>query len=342
VKTAIFALGLALALGLGLLACELNQPECDAECQANWLDGEAINDYSSDLYRDSANFDSTVRLSTRIPTPDSATLRMPVILCVHGFSASTYEWKDFADYVGADNGSLVQAGLTDTVLVSRVLLGGHGGDLADFQKSTWRDWQKPILDEYDTLVARGYRDISLAGSSTACPLMLETFAQGFFNNKPAPREVFFIDPIIVASSKFLSLAPMIGPVIGNVESVGQTDEEKAHWYNNRPADQLEQLYTLINRVKNRLEDGQKLPKGVRLKVYKAKHDNAADPVSALYLKKGLTEADGSSVEVEMVDSRLHVFTRLGGRKNKTGTDSTLQRRVFDEMLQRLHSRSATQ
>lgn len=339
-KFAALLIASATLLGLGLLACELNQPECDEECQSYWLDGESLNDYSSDLYRDSANFDSTVRLSTRIPNPDSATLALPVILCVHGFSATTYEWKDFADYVAASNRAREREGRTDSVLISRVLLGGHGADLADFQKSTWRDWQKPILDEYDTLVARGYRDISLAGSSTACPLMLEAFAADFFKGKPAPREVFFIDPIIVASSKFLSLAPLIGPIVGNVESIGGTPEEKEHWYNNRPAEQLDQLYTLINRVKNRLEDGQKLPKGVRLKVYKARHDNAADPISALYLKKGLTKADGTAIEVEMVDSRIHVFTRLSGRKNTTHADTTLQQTVFNEMMNRLQAQTS--
>jgi carboxylesterase len=322
------AIVLLVAFSLVFVHCQLNPATCDEECQSHWLDGDSVNDYSSDAFRDSPFFDASVRLSTRIAFPDSATFKKPVLICAHGFSATTYEWKDFADFTAKQN-----QGKTDTLLLSRVLLGGHGVNLSEFEASTWPIWLQPILDEYDSLIAKGYQDISLAGSSTAATLILEAFHQGRFQKRP-PREVFFIDPIIVPSNKFLTLAPIIGPIVGHLEDVG-TDEEQKHWYSNRPAKQLTELYSLINRVKNQLEDGQTLPKGVRLKVYKSKKDGSADPVSALYLKKGLRHSDGSQVEIEMENSSLHVFTRLSGRDGNTAADTLLQQTVFAEMFERL-------
>jgi hypothetical protein len=69
-------------------------------------------------------------------------------------------------------------------------------------------------------------------------------------------------------------------------------------------------------------------------VYKAKHDGAADPLGALLLYKGLRRADGGRIDVEMIDSRKHVFTRLQGRASWTPADSALQQRVFGEMVGR--------
>jgi carboxylesterase len=302
---------LALVLA-GLSACfPLTPVECDAECEAGWLDGMQIRD-TADL------------VSVRIPAPDSADLAMPVIIAAHGFTASTYEWEEFAIFA-ADSG----------VLVSRVLLGGHGTDIEDFQSSTWREWGKPVLDEYLALARMGYTRISLAGSSTGGTLILNHMKERRFDTIP-PRQVFFIDPILSPGDKMLSVAGLFGGIVGNSPSSG-TEEEKPHWYTNRPAEVLEQLYNLVNRVKNFLEDGFRAPAGTRVMVYKAKQDGAADPVGALLLYKGLRHSDGSRIGVEMLDSRKHVFTRLQGRSpgSVTAADSALQLRVFREMVGRV-------
>jgi carboxylesterase len=64
-----------------------------------------------------------------------------VIIAVHGFTASTYEWEEFRAFAEEKG----------TALVSLVLLGGHGANIEDFTKSTWLDWQKPVITEYNTL-----------------------------------------------------------------------------------------------------------------------------------------------------------------------------------------------
>jgi carboxylesterase len=284
--------------------------KCDATCEAGWLDGANIRD-TADL------------VSARIPNPTLADRAKPVLIAAHGFTASTYEWEEFARFAEADS----------QVMVSRVLLGGHGTDIDDFENSTWRDWGKPLLDEYRALTRMGFTNISLAGSSTGCPLILNHAKAGALDTIP-PKHVFLIDPIITPGDKMLSMIGLFGPVVGNSPSSG-TDAEKPHWYTNRPAEVLEQLYSLVNRVKNFLEDGFKLPTGTRAMVYKAKKDGAADPVGALLLYKGLRHSDGSRIGVEMVDSRKHVFTRLQGRSSWTAADSALQIRVFTEMTERL-------
>nr|MBP8903350.1 hypothetical protein [Paludibacteraceae bacterium] len=80
-----------------------------------------------------------------------------------------------------------------------------------------------------------------------------------------------------------------------------------------------------------LQDGITLPEGSGLKTYKSISDDSADPVSAVLIYRGMRNADGSKTEVEMVDSKLHVFTRLRGRDGVTTSDRALQMHVFREM-----------
>lgn len=313
----------AIAAALCLAACQLVETKCDRECQDDWLDGSAVNDECLDT--------SLVkcRVSDRIPAPTEAQKEsLQVIIAVHGYTASSFEWSEFAAWAGAVPESA-------RVAVSRVVLGGHGRDLDDFQGSTWHDWGAPILAEYDTLAARGFKHISIACASAGCALMLEYLGSGAFAKRPAPDWVFMIDPLVVPTAKILSLADAVGPILGNSPNEG-TPEENKHWYVNRPQETLRQLYALSNAAKNRLEDGFRLPQGTGAMVRKSKHDNSADPVGALLIYKGMRNAEGGHVDVKLVDSRLHVFTRLAARKQKlAAADTALQVGTFREMLDRV-------
>jgi len=317
-------------LALLAAACVITPVECDDECAENWMDGE-VNDSSFDG-SDSGHY---YRVSKRPDTlPQAVKDTLPVLIAVHGFSASTFEWLELRRYVGdvKPYAERMAEGDTPRVLVSLVLLGGHGQDIRDFQDSSWEAWGRPILAEYDSLVKQGYKNISFAGASTGCPLLLEYVAGRRFDKQP-PRNFFFIDPIIVPSAKILSLIGILGPIVGNSPS-DNTPEEEKHWYTNRPQEALDELYTLVNRIKNRLEDGITLPKGSRAKVWKAERDALADPIGALLLYKGLKNADGSRIDVEMVATGKHVFTRLAGRNGASPADSALQEKTFEEMLER--------
>ena len=42
--------------------------------------------------------------------------------------------------------------------------------------------------------------------------------------------------------------------------------------------------------------------------------------------------DGSKINIQMIDSKLHVVTRLDVRDNTTQKDIDIQKQVFDDML----------
>jgi carboxylesterase len=302
-----------------LLAALVLLGGCDSPVtvEAGWLDGPEVNDPSLT--------DPSFRVSTR-PGLTSTDRSRPVVIGVHGFTASTFEWQEFRDHAESSS----------PVLVSLVLLGGHGRSLDEFRASSWRDWGEPILVEYRALAAQGYTNISLAGSSTAGALMLEQLASGRFEELPPPRHIFLIDPIVVATDKSLSLIPLLKYLVSNVVSEGTT-EEASHWYTNRPTEALAQLNALIGGVRTHLARGIVLPAGTRAKVYKTAEDPTADPVSALLIYRGLRTSDGHKVEVQMLPSKLHVFTRLLARDPATVSDADRRRQIeaFMEMVQRV-------
>jgi carboxylesterase len=216
-------------------------------------------------------------------------------------------------------------------LISVVLLGGHGRDYSDFKKATWLDWQAPIITEYNALRALGYTNISLIGSSTGCPLLLEAISANKLNTDVL-KKVFFIDPIIVPSTKTLALISAVGPALGYSASTMEQGEN-GFWYKYRPYQALEQLNTITQLMRKKLEDGITLPDNVSLTVYKAKKDGAADPISAALLYNGIKNKE--KLKVTIINSELHVFTRLKGRNVITPEDIELQNKVFNEILTNL-------
>jgi carboxylesterase len=312
----------ALAAALILAACQLVKTECDGECEKGWLDGDQIDDDCLDT--------SIVKclLSDRSPPSESQKESLEVIIAVHGYSASSFEWGELPAYLATQPES-------SRIAVSRVVLGGHGRDLDDFQTATWKDWGKPILKEYDTLSALGYKHISFACMSAGCALLMQFLSDGAFDARPAPDWLFLIDPLVLPADKLLSTIDLAGPILGNSPDEGSKDENE-HWYVNRPEETLSQLYSLMNLVKNRLEEGFRLPKGTEAMVRKSKHDKSADPAGILLVYKGMRKADGTHVDAKLVDSRLHDFTRLALRTQKlTAADTALQKATFREMADRV-------
>jgi len=305
-----------------ILGCELNQPSIDPQTQ---LDGPLIYDTTSHTLSD----------SLPAPTPDQ--LNMPVIICVHGFTATTYEWEEWSNYIQEQN----QSNPNSPILVSRVLLGGHGRDYNDFKKSTWGGWQAPVVEEYEKLKNLGYKNISFAGSSTGGALLLELLGKNYFTSKNNsalsnlfPKNFILIDPIVYPSAEILSLIDLVGWLVRNSESSGTLEESK-HWYTNRPAEALQELLKVITRVRLQLEEGYKLPPGSYMRVYKARTDKSASPLSALSIKKGLRDAQGKEVDIRMIATSKHVFTRLAGRSSINSSDTALQKKTFQEMYKLL-------
>jgi carboxylesterase len=284
-------------------------PEID---NATMLDGDQIFDpsmYNPEQYL----------VSVAIDNPSDFQKTTPVIIAVHGYSATTFEWDEFRTYCNAKG----------DVLISQVLLGGHGRTYEEFKKSTWEDWQEPILTEYNALRDEGYTNISFAGSSAACPLMMDLIKKGKIG-ADGMNHIFMVDPIVIPSDKLLTIIGLVGPMMGYLETT-LTPAEEGHWYHFRPQETLKQLLDLTEKARKDLQKGYRLPEGVRVKVYKSIKDPTADAVSAVLMNKGLKNSDGSKIDIEMIDSELHVVTRLTGRDNITQHDRDIQTHVFDDM-----------
>lgn len=242
----------------------------------------------------------------------------PVIITCHGYTATTFEWQEFKDYVD-----------TNKVLVSSVLLGGHGRGYQTFKEATWLDWQQSIKDEIEALENLGYTNINIVGSSTGGALILDLLSEGYFNNHTI-NELLMVDPIVNPSNKMIGMVHYIGPMVGYLE-MDDTDEERPYWYHYRPQETIRELHKLILKVRRDLAKGIDLPEDSRLKVYKASQDESADPVSAVLINKGI---DGS--EIEMIESNLHVMTRIEHRTPEASSkDYENQQMIFDEMIERV-------
>jgi len=293
---------------LGFSACS-KSPDINNETM---LDGDQI--FDSALYNPAKYL-----VSVGIENPTTAQKNTPVIIVGHGYTASTFEWDEFRTYADSKG----------NLLVSQVLLGGHGRTYEDFKKSTWEDWQEPIMTEYNALLAKGYTNINFAGSSTSCPLVMDLIKKGKIGENGL-KHIFLVDPIVVSSNKLLTLIGLVGPMLGYMETTMTTGEE-GHWYHFRPQETMKQLLNLTEKTRKDLQEGYNLPAGIQMKIYKSIKDPTADAVSAVLIYKGLKNSDGSNIDVEMIDSELHVTTRLAGRDNITQHDRDIQEHVFDDM-----------
>ena len=274
------------------------------------LDGTSIND-SSLLYPE------RFLQSVKNKTPNELEKNQPVFICVHGYSASTFEWIEFRDFIKEKGNAIT----------SLVLLGGHGRDYEDFKKATWTDWQTPILTEIQNLTELGYKKLFLVGSSTGCPLILNALYQNKLSSNV--KRITLIDPIIVPSNKTLSLVSAVGPMLGYSSSEFEVGEV-GFWYKYRPYQSLKELNTLTQEVRKKLEDG--IQTNIPVAVYKSNKDGSADPIGAVLLDKGIKPETAELKKIKIIDSDLHVFTRLKGRNTFSTKDKENQQIVFNEIL----------
>ena len=257
------------------------------------------------------------------PNPTELESVKPVFIACHGYSATTFEWDEFKEWSEE----------TDSYYISQVLLGGHGSNYEDFRASSWRDWQMSIIEEYERLVIAGYTNINFVASSTSCTLILELLATDFFNNRLAPKNIMLIDPMVIPSDKTLPLIGIIGPMLGYIDSGNTTDEDE-YWYHFRPQETLQELYAISKIARKALEDGIKLPSDCSLKVYKSIQDPTTDPVGAVLIYNGIKTAQNSPIDVEMIDSDLHVYTRLNLRATISEKDISNQLNTFTDFIER--------
>jgi len=232
-------------------------------------------------------------MSVELGTPTEAQKAAPIVVAVHGFGATEFETQLAADVLRA-------AGTP----CSQVLLGGHGTSLADFATTTWEDWQRPFVAEYQALVAKGFKDVRILATSTGVTLTLDGLARGLI--APVPQRIAFVAPLIdvAPENRLVGYAPLLRLIGTTGRFSEQSGTAKGNWYAFKPAKQYEQLIDAIEVVKARLRaQGLTLPDATRVQIYQSKGDTTVDPKGAEALKRGLK---GGDVRLEYVDSTIHV------------------------------------
>ena len=280
------------------------------------LDGDVIFDPS--LYNP-----EQFLVSAKYPNPTPEDLSKHIILAVHGYSATTFEWQEFKDWSDES-----------TYRISQVLLDGHGRDYDSFKASKWEDWQSAITQEYEKLIALGYTKISISGSSTGGTLILALIKSGYFNSHLPPKNLFLIDPIVISSNKLQSIVGIVGPMIVYAET-DQTSEENKYWYRFRPYQTINELNDVMNVVRKGLEDGMTLPEGTYFKVFHSLHDPVASTTSTVLIYKGLKTNTGAPIDAQIMDSDIHVFTRLSLRSDITPLQKANQLDAFTQIANKL-------
>ncbi|PKL76306.1 MAG: hypothetical protein CVV27_10915 [Candidatus Melainabacteria bacterium HGW-Melainabacteria-1] len=223
-------------------------------------------------------------------TPSPKDADRPVVVTVHGFSATPFEthfllkWLRERDFLG-----------------SQVMLGAHGEHIEAFRQASWRDWQAPLESELRALQKLGYRNQIVLSTSTGGTLMLDLLSRSYF---PALRKLVMVAPIVEPYDRLMRVTPLarhsrIVPSILN----SFDDEYIGCWYRELPLSAIVQLDRLTRRVRSQLRRGLKLPSQLQVLILQSRRDLVVDRRSAFAVADGLTQ---NHVEVLLLDSHWHL------------------------------------
>jgi carboxylesterase len=279
----------------------------------DWMDSPQTVDPSID--------DADARVSRRLPSPTPEQLATPVIVAAHGFSASSYEWVEFRDYV--EGGGDGERG----ALVSLAVLAGHGRNTEAWSSTTWAQWSAPTLEEYRALRALGYERVYLALASTSGALFVSDLLAGAFDDVAPPDGVYLVAPLVLLGEKAIYGIDLFGWAAGSFENE-VNDEERRLFYMNVPAHLLAELRDAAVGAETALNEGVTLPEQTRVRIVGGERDTVVDPAGFDLVAGGL-EGD---VELELLDTETHVHTRAVARADFDDADLALQRETFEDIL----------
>ena len=63
-------------------------------------------------------------------------------------------------------------------------------------------------------------------------------------------------------------------------------------------------------------------------------DEVADRISGVLIYNGIESNSMNSKEIDMVNSHIHVMTRLQGRNNITDNDISIQKMIFNQIIEK--------
>lgn len=272
----------------------------------HWMD--------SPLTIDQALMSGNALLSSRIPEPTMIQIEQPVCLLVHGFSASSAEFDNFKELLDKQGTNL---------LISTVVMGGHGQNYAVFKDATYKDWIQPIIDEVSKLKRIGYKNISIfavsGGGAATLHAVLSEKITGI-------RQLILLDPYIVPKNKLIFWVPVLRIFIKNTTSAASRDVEYMNKYVNRPASALDELRQLVLQVQHDLKTNQ-LDEVPSISVFTASGDPSSDTIGADYIKRYIP-----STSVIRYESDQHVIIDSKTKINWTDDDQKLMLDVVTQIL----------
>lgn len=235
----------------------------------------------------------SVLVSELVSSPTDAQKATKVAVLAHGYSASTYEMQALQEYLEGKG-----------YLVSNVLLGGHGTSVHDFEKTTWKDWGRPVQEEYQKLRTLGFRDVSVVGASTGGTLFLEMLSSKKLN--PPPKRVVLVGTLVNFREKSIAFTGILGWLGAKSAPNNLGQNAVGNWYRNRPVGTLRSLVDLAEIVKDRLRQGIALESGSKALIIQSDGDPTVDPESAKLILAGLQ----GDVSLRMLHSKQHVPIRV--------------------------------
>lgn len=156
------------------------------------------------------------------------------VLLVHGFTGSPAEMKLLGDHLHQQN---------YTVLGIRLC--GHATDVADLNKTNWKDWYASVLDGYYLL--KGLCDeINVVGLSLGGLLTLK-----LASNLPVNKIVTLSAPIFLYDKRlpFIHIYKMIRPYVKMPRKKYSVPAQYSLGYNKTPVKSLLSLLGLIEHLK---------------------------------------------------------------------------------------------
>lgn len=223
--------------------------------------------------------------------PDAVQAHTPVVITVHGFSATPFEIHFLLEYLLARHPNW-QA--------SEILLGAHGSAIQEFRQARWQDWQQPLAQELSALQRLGYTHQMVIATSTGCTLLLELLTQRCF---PHLKKLVLIAPLVKPREKVLHLAPWAARLGIQALENEINPEWIGAWYRELPLSALHQLHLLTKRLRQLLVRGIRLPRDLEILLIHSRSDQVVDPRSSFLIAQGLPY---NHLELLLLDSHWHL------------------------------------
>jgi carboxylesterase len=258
-------------------------------------------------------------VSNKYSNPPSALKQYPVIICIHGFGSSPFEWEEFASYAQENE-----------CLVSNIFLGNHKS-LKEFANSSWQSWLNSVKKEYLRLTKIGFENISICASSTGATLVLHALNNKVFQPSLPLKHVIMVDPLVDINEKLIYKLPYIKNIIFDIP-VPTKSKEKGNWIPKRPVNTVIQLLDLISKTKHLLNSKLTALSHVKITIYNSTNDPVINHNSADTIVNAFKQNYVAKIDHYKMDSDLHVFSRLKGRDNIQIKDIKNQKMFFDNVI----------